>query len=172
MLKSLAHRRSLGFSLVELMIGITVMAILLSVAVPSFQTMMQNTQVRNAAEAISNGLQRARAEAVARNTNVIFTLGVNTAWTISIESTAAVIESRSANEGSANVTVDPEPDGASVITFNNLGGVVPNAASLTSVVFRATGTSKELQVNIGAGGNAKMCDPELDYATNSRGCPP
>ena len=174
MLKPLAHRRSLGFSIVELMIGITVMAILLSVAVPSFQTMMQNTQVRNAAEAISNGLQRARAEAVARNTNVIFTLGVNTAWTISIESTAAVIESRSANEGSANVTVTFVPVDASAVTFNNLGGVVATnadgSAPFTQFNFTATGASKDLRVTIGAGGNAKMCDPELDYAHNSRGC--
>ena len=173
MLKPLAHRRSLGFSIVELMIGITVMAILLSVAVPSFQTMMQNTQVRNAAEAISNGLQRARAEAVARNTHVVFTLGVNTAWTISIESTAAVIESRSANEGSANVTVTFAPVGAGAVTFNNLGGVVANAdgsTSFTQFNFTAAGASKNLRVTIGAGGNAKMCDPSLSYSTNSRGC--
>jgi len=173
MLKPLANRSSLGFSLIELMIGITIMAILLSVAAPSFQTMMQNTQVRNAAESIANGLQRARAEAVARNTNVVFALGVNTGWTISVENPTSVIESRSANEGSANVTVTFAPVGAGAVTFNNLGGVVANAdgsTSFTQFDFDAAGASKDLRVKIGAGGNAKMCDRDLDYATNSRGC--
>ena len=173
MLKPLANRSSLGFSLVELMIGITIMAILLSVAAPSFRTMIQNTQVRNAAESIANGLQRARAEAVARNTNVIFVLGVNTAWTISVVNPALVIESRSANEGSANVTVTFVPVGAGGVTFNNLGGVVANAdgsTSFTQFNFTAVGASKNLRVTIGAGGNAKMCDRSLYYSTNSRGC--
>jgi|SRR5690242_19164755 len=61
-----------GFSLIELMISLVVMALLISLGVPAFTEWIQNQQTRAAAEATLNGLQVARAEAVARNTNVSF----------------------------------------------------------------------------------------------------
>ena len=173
MLNTLSCQHQKGFNLIELMIGITIMAILASIAVPSFRTMMANTQIRNAAESIANGLQKARAEAVARNTNVTFVLGVNSSWTVNVVNTAALVESRSSNDGSKDVTLTVVPVGASTITFNNFGGVVANAdasATLTQINFTATTASKNLQVSVGAGGNARMCDPSLSYTSNPRGC--
>lgn len=66
------HHR--GFSLIEVAITLTIAALLLMVSLPSFQTWLQNTQIRNAAESIQNGIQRARMEAVRGNRNVRFTL--------------------------------------------------------------------------------------------------
>lgn len=66
--------RMRGFTLIELMIGITLMALLLSLAAPAFMTMISNTKLRNHAESIFNGLQLARAEALKRNTTVQFRL--------------------------------------------------------------------------------------------------
>lgn len=157
----------LGFSLIELMVGIAVLAILLSIAVPSFRTMIINSQVRNAAESIANGLQKARAEAVARNTNVAFVLGAgaNTSWTVNQVAPATVIESRDGAEGSANVTRTPV--GVTTVTFNNFGRVV-DATPVTQVDFTATGTTKSLRVTIGLGGDTRMCDPNL--SSGPRAC--
>jgi type IV fimbrial biogenesis protein FimT len=63
-----------GFSLIELLVGITIMGILFMLGVPSFKSWIQNTQIRTATEAIQNGLELARAEAVRRNTLVRFQL--------------------------------------------------------------------------------------------------
>lgn len=63
-----------GFSMVEVAITMTVLALLLAAAVPSVAGWMRNTRVRNAAEALQMGLQRARAEALRRNVNVTFWL--------------------------------------------------------------------------------------------------
>lgn len=155
-----------GFSLIELLIGIVIMGILLSLAIPSFQTWLQNTQIRNAAESIQNGLQRARAEAVGRNANVAFILGANSSWTIQVVG-GAVIESRASNEGSRDVTVAVIPAGTTTVTFNNFGGVlatnVDASAPFTQVNIDssvlAAADSAELRVTIGLGGNARMCDP-------------
>lgn len=101
-----------GFSLVELMIGITIVAILMLFGAPSFSLWVQNTQVRTAAESIQNGLQIARTEAVRRNTNVRFNLtnaGGTVAWSVDCVNVTtecpAGIQSRSGGEGGANARV-------------------------------------------------------------------
>jgi type IV fimbrial biogenesis protein FimT len=63
-----------GFSLIELLVGITIMGILLVMGVPSFKNWIQNAQIRTATEAIQNGLEMARSEAVRRNALVRFQL--------------------------------------------------------------------------------------------------
>lgn len=180
-LNALPKTKSLGFSLVELMIGIVIMGILAAIAVPSFQTWTRNSQIRNAAESIANGLQKARAEAVARNTNVAFVLGADSSWTVSVVTPASGIESRSANEGSKNVTrtalaadlITP----ATTITFNNFGTAVANAPvagvippTLTRIDLTAGGGNQNLRVTIGVGGNARMCDPALATGSSPRAC--
>ncbi|HUW26604.1 MAG TPA: GspH/FimT family pseudopilin [Gallionella sp.] len=180
----LIQRKQSGFSLIELLIGIAIMAILMGLAMPSFQTWLQNSQIRNAAESIQNGLQRARSESVGRNTNVEFVLGAGSSWTVQVVG-GDVIESRSASEGSKDVTVtalaaDSSP--ATTITFNNFGGVgVPPKQPLntddsapfvqvdldSSVLSPAD--SQELRVTIGIGGNVRMCDPNAS-GTSPRAC--
>lgn len=70
----LIRHRQRGFSLIELMIGLTLVAMLLTFGMPSFTVWLQNTRIRSAAEALQSGLQLARAEAVRRNTSTVFTL--------------------------------------------------------------------------------------------------
>lgn len=155
------------------MIGVVIMGILAAVAVPSFQAWTRNTQIRNAAESITNGLQKARAEAVARNTNVAFTLGADSSWTVSVVTPASVIEQRLGTEGSKNVTRVVTPAGLTTITFSNFGTVSTNAdasAPFTQVDLAAVGGSQNLRVTIGVGGNARMCDPNLAPGTSTRAC--
>jgi type IV fimbrial biogenesis protein FimT len=63
-----------GMSLVELAVGLLIVGILLALAAPSYTGWIQNTKVRTTAEAILNGLQLARTEAVRRNTRIRFQL--------------------------------------------------------------------------------------------------
>jgi len=67
------HREA-GFTLIEVLIGVTIMGIVLVMGIPSFKSWIQNTQIRTATEAIQNGLELARADAVRRNTQVRFQL--------------------------------------------------------------------------------------------------
>lgn len=71
-----------GFSLVEVMIGLTLAGILIALAIPSFQTGMQNRQIRSAAEAIQSGLHMARTEALRRNRPVKFEMFGENGWRI------------------------------------------------------------------------------------------
>ena len=174
MLSALTFRKSAGFSLIELMVSVVVLGILASIAVPSFQTWIRNTQIRNAAESITNGLQRARAEAVSRNTNTSFVLGTDSSWTISVVNPALTIDQRLASEGSKNVTRTVLPTAATTVTFSNVGLVVsPNADGsnpITQVDLVAAGGSQNLRVTIGTGGNARMCDPNMASGSSPRAC--
>jgi prepilin-type N-terminal cleavage/methylation domain-containing protein len=63
---TLGYRREDGFTMIELMVTIAVAAILVGIAVPSFQNYIQNTRSRALASDLSSALNLARAEAVTR----------------------------------------------------------------------------------------------------------
>lgn len=67
----LRHR---GVTLIELMVGLTILAFLLLSGAPSLSDWIRNSQIRSTAESMLSGLQHARAEAVRRNTAVRFQL--------------------------------------------------------------------------------------------------
>lgn len=174
MLRSLSQDRVDGFSMVELLFVIMVMGVLVSLAMPSFRTWLQNIQIRTAAQSITSGLQRARAEAVTRNTLVAFTFGTNTAWTINVVNPASVIESRPSSDGSEDVTRTTLPAGATTLTFGNLGvAATTNAdgsAPLTQVDLTTANGTRNMRVVIGVGGNARMCDPSLPAGSSPSAC--
>jgi len=184
-----------GFSLVELMIALTVLGIILSIAFPSFSAMIKNSQIRGAAESIQNGIQLARAEAVKRNAAVQFDLrGTHSAWTICTQPVsgacptpddATTIQSRGENDGLSSditlVTTDAVP-----FIFNSLGAMtspVPASSGLIAVTVGISTSAlpaaqaRNLRVLITTGGNVKMCDlglarnPASNPNLNPRACP-
>jgi type IV fimbrial biogenesis protein FimT len=113
-------RSSRGFTIVELMVGVTIVAIILAAAAPSFGGMLQNSKLGNAAASYMTGLQLARAEAIRRNQAVEFILTANPVttgvensatpsvnganWVVRVmpagETTYALVEAKPAIEGS------------------------------------------------------------------------
>jgi type IV fimbrial biogenesis protein FimT len=170
--------RSAGFTLIELMITIVILAILLYVALPNFAVWMQNTQIRTAGEAILNGMQLARAEAIRRNVSVELRMDVSSGWTARIPGTGEVIQSRLAGEGSGAALVTIAPVGAKTVTFNSFGSVATNGDGTPTVTeikidspAIAAADSRELCILVRAGGNVRLCDPQVP-AADTRTCIP
>lgn len=67
-----SYGREAGVTLLELMVAMTIMAILLTIAMPSFSTYLANTQLRAVADNLHAGLQGARMEAIKGNRNTAF----------------------------------------------------------------------------------------------------
>jgi type IV fimbrial biogenesis protein FimT len=67
-------RPARGFTIIELMIGLVLLGVLVTLALPSFMQMLQNMKLRAGTEAISNGLDLARSQALRRNQPVEFVL--------------------------------------------------------------------------------------------------
>jgi type IV fimbrial biogenesis protein FimT len=66
-----SHNRQHGFSLLELMITLGIVAILATVAIPSFDTMMKNTRRRQSVDNFWHAIFLARNEAIKRNSVVV-----------------------------------------------------------------------------------------------------
>lgn len=170
-----------GFSLIELMIVIVLFGILAAFAIPSYREMIQNSQIKSAAEGVAAGFQIARGEAVSRNTPVQLELGGgnSSAWNVCPEPTpagacaaASVIERRLESEGSSN-TITATPSRAGPYVFNGFGVMTSPAGALTIAVDStdASINSRELRVVIGVGGAVRTCDPALDVSgTDPRRC--
>ena len=92
-MKTRAH----GFSLIELSIALVILGILLLAAAPGFSAWMRNTQIRTAAEALRDGLQLARGEAVRRNTSIRFQLTNNLSSDCVLQPTGTASEPKMQN---------------------------------------------------------------------------
>ncbi len=68
-----------GFTLIELMVTLAVLGVLVALAVPSFEALLQKQRVKNASETIFNFVKLARSEAIKQNTNVAFHFDNNNA---------------------------------------------------------------------------------------------
>ncbi len=74
-----AWQASQGFTAIELMVVVAIMAILLALAAPSFTPLIERWRVRDAAETLTSSLYFARSEAIKRGGSVIVEKSPNTA---------------------------------------------------------------------------------------------
>lgn len=164
-----------GVTLIEMMIGMVIIAILFTMGAPSFSELIHNFQIRTAAESILNGMQLTRAEAVRRNQNVQFSLTAlpMSGWTVSVVNGAEVVQTRSGSEGSAAARVTTLLAGSTTVTFNGLGRVTNNADASTPLtsaeVYSTDGSATRRLRILASGGMVRMCDPALP-ADNPQSC--
>ena len=163
-----------GFTLVEMMIAIVILAVLLSAAIPSFSTFLKNRKVRTATEAILNGLGLARSEAIRRNTHITFALQTDTSWTLGcttpvgdingdgMSDCPSAIQSRPSAEGGAGALAS-----AQTLEFNGYGQLLGLTENVTIPVTSTQGACETsggnircLRIVVSPGGMIRSCDPQ------------
>jgi len=169
--------RHAGFTLIELVIGIAIAALLTVLALPMLMTWIADNSIQVGAESIASGLRYAMSTAISKNESVEFTLDPTAAtggWTVwTVADPATTLQSGRFAEGAARDSFTVIPGGSTVVTFNGLAQVVPNgdaSPSITRVQITnpSVAGSRTLEVWI-SGQRVKMCDPAF-VAPDPKGC--
>lgn len=154
-----------GFTIIELMITIVILAVLSSIAAPAFREMMVASRVRSAASDLYETVLLARSEAIKRNAAIdVVPAGGGWAdgWTVQVASDGTVL---STHEALTGVTVTANSSGN--LSFRLDGRVSTNVRQM--VLY--TGEYSTIQprcVNIDAAGRPSVRTDKDGNAAN--GC--
>jgi len=163
-----------GFTLLELVVALTITGMLLMLGMPSFTTFLRNSEVRSTAESISNGLRAARSEATRINRPVSFTLaaGSDSSWSINNFDPVAgtliqpPIQQYSRFEVGKSAKVTRLPATAASVTFNGLGRIISPSPIVTpnlqqvDVSSIVNGEARTLRIYADDVHGIRMCDPD------------
>ncbi len=184
--------RHRGFTLIELLIGLALFGLLLVLAMPMYSNLISSSQVRNAAEGMLNGVYAAQSAAVGSNNQAQLIVApgngttAGTGWQIqfvnpdnSIAGQGPVPPAPYVMADSApQATVTPTPAGATELTFDAFGHIIPNADTSASIsCLKVTNASdagaRALTVVVSNTIQAtatKLCDPAA-APTEPQACP-
>lgn len=184
-----------GLTLIELLVGMALVAILLGLGAPAMSTYLQNSKLASAAGSYFNGIQAARTEAIRRNVRTEFVLTntpisvldpANNAvlsnagrnWIVRAASgaTFSLVEAKSGAEGDASAAGAIQvASSASAIGFNGFGAATggpyqvnisnPGAGTCAAV----GGPVRCRRITVSQGGQVLACDPAAP-AGDSRAC--
>jgi prepilin-type N-terminal cleavage/methylation domain-containing protein len=143
-----------GFTLIEMMTVVGVIAILSSIAIPNAISWRSNAQLSSTAREIMADLQRTRTEAIKRNRNVeaIFTTGKGAGSTIK-DLTSDVILAGTSYSGGIEVTI---AEGERFI-FNSRGLPVGHDDDNKSIIaIEITNGNRNITVEVTIAGNISI----------------
>ncbi len=165
-----------GFSLIELIVVMVILALLIAAAVKYGPIYVANNRVKSATETFRAALGIARSEATKRNARVDMIMDIGTEeWRVQTQEVPPFVIRTGSFLDHKGIT-GPFTAGAAV-TFDAFGrptggGPAFNFASTAGTCQTAGGEVRCLRVVLGAGGQATVCDPAMLYATNPGGCKP
>ncbi len=180
------HRTIKGFTLVELMITIAVIAVGVALAIPTYENISQRRQTTAQAEELASFLAFAQSEAIKSNTPVAVRLIHTTAdnWCVGIVEGTAACDCKNAPNAcmvDGSQTVFTSLDGAFAkasmsafasdveaiaddrFVFDPIRGIKDTAFLANhGFTIQSDNAHWALQVNVGPTGRIRVCNPDTD----------
>jgi type IV fimbrial biogenesis protein FimT len=162
-LPAMQLKKQLGFTLVELMITIAVMATILSIAIPSFTSLISSNAIASQSNHFSGAISLARSEAIKRNTSVIICKRANLACTTTGQwEDGWIIFADSDNDD----TLDSGEEIRYIDALKNNYTLRPSAATTHWLAFQSDGKVETNVSGIFSGVTFRLCGPDADNAAS------
>jgi prepilin-type N-terminal cleavage/methylation domain-containing protein len=156
-------RKARGLTLMELMVTVAILAILVALAVPSFNSFLAKGRLSGAAEALAQDLQLAKSEALQLNDAVTISFSLGTTWCYGSVVSAAACDCTQAsctlrrvdNSAYAGVTMTAVSFGSPAATFT---AFMPRQGLANDGTVEFTHASAgTLRVSLGTAGQVRIC---------------
>jgi len=146
--QSISPRSEKGFTLVELMVVIAIIAIFATIALPNYQETIERNRLKSAIQEVKGALQLARSTALKQSADIIFapTAGANGAWSYSYGITT------SATGKHPQVSFS----GTDSVTFNGRRGTTGEASAVTYTLSTSNFSST---ISVSPAGTISATDP-------------
>ncbi|MEJ8567612.1 GspH/FimT family pseudopilin [Elongatibacter sediminis] len=172
-----AHR---GFTVIELMITLAVLAIITSLALPSYRTVLEKRQVTSAAEQISAFLSSVQIESVKRNEPIAvrYARAAVDSWCVGLDNAAATCDCTVTDiTDSDSCTVDGElrvlqssslnypgvmsgTTGDGAFVFDPVRGLMIDHTDAAKLHLASSRGKYALDVDVSATGRVKICSSD------------
>ena len=178
-----------GFTLIELMIVVVIVAVLAALALPAFQDMIAKNKVKAAAEEIYGLVLQGKSEGPIRDRNIDFTVenSNSTNWCIGYVTNTAgsgTLNSCSCDDAAmADVTCRVNVAGTDVaqvvraeyhpdviVTGSNFGFSLPRQTAAGAGTLEIINGDWQLDVVVSAQGRIKLCNPNSNAMPGYEEC--
>lgn len=168
-----------GLSLLELMLALALLMLLLTIAIPSYQQLLEQRHLRGAAETLAAELQFAKLEAIKTNTTIKVDFSVNNpqTWCYGVSTSSCNCQKNQACQLNGvervirsaefpNIAINQTQPWNGTATFNPSHGTMnAGGATLYSEHFKIRVTSSDF-------GQIKICNPsDLNNKSDFGGYP-
>jgi type IV fimbrial biogenesis protein FimT len=166
-----------GFTLIELMVTFAVLAVMLTLAAPSFRAFQRNSELTSAANSLASALASGRAEAMKRQLNVLirptggdwrngWTVYADTDWDFAYTAgTDIEVVSQNALPASIAIASDSTPiDSTHYLMFSGAGFLRDKTGSFGSsrAVEMRNDINQRRFIIINPAGRMRVCDPDKE----------
>ena len=146
-------RSNQGLTLIELMVGVAILATLMLVAAPSFNDSLARRRLEGIANELNSDLQYARTQAISSNASVSLVATTATAYSIGTYKTIAL-------PTTCSLAADAPSTLPLTITFEANRGTANADASIT---ISCTSTTATLRVVTSSMGRVQLCSPSSSF---------